>query len=45
MDEAAVTQYITDTFDDVHIVTVEENSFFSRHGSYDPVRHTYGQRH
>ena len=32
MNEAEITRYITDTFDDVRITVQEENSFFS----YDP---------
>ena len=28
LDEAAIVQYITDTFDDVHVATSEGNSFF-----------------
>jgi uncharacterized protein DUF6194 len=35
MDEAAITQYIVDTFDDVDVVTAGSGTFFSR----DPERH------
>ena len=28
MDPAAITQYIVDTFDDVHVVTADDNAFF-----------------